>query len=357
MFEQTPLISIILPIYNVEQYLDDCLNSICTQNYQNLEIILVDDGATDSSPEKCDQWGKKDPRIRVIHKENGGVCSARNAGLDIASGAYITFVDPDDYICPNLYREALPYLANYDMIAFHHYQLGDDYKMEVKTILQGVDNHDDMVKINYPKMLGFSAADIKNWNRGRDIYENRSLGMVWQFIFKTEVIQKNHIRFKESLNFQEDDIFTMECMVCSNRLKVIEKAYYCYVQHPDSITYTITNEQVLEKKIHLLEYKNEIRREVAQRDKIDILDTYAGSNVLSALQIATMCAKNNWGYSVLKHYLELPAVKESISLLPIEFQNIKFNAALFLLKCHAYWMVYIIVKGLYLLHINFGLSE
>lgn len=99
-----PLISVIVPVYNVEDYLDRCVHSITRQTYKNLEIILVDDGSTDSSGEKCDVWTKKDNRIRVIHKENGGLSDARNAGLDIVSGEYIGFVDSDDYLNKNMYQ-------------------------------------------------------------------------------------------------------------------------------------------------------------------------------------------------------------------------------------------------------------
>ena len=95
-------ISVIVPVYNVEKYLDKCVESIVNQTYKNLEIILVDDGSTDSCPEICDEWAKKDNRIKVIHKPNGGLSSARNAGMDSMTGSYIQFVDSDDYIKSNM---------------------------------------------------------------------------------------------------------------------------------------------------------------------------------------------------------------------------------------------------------------
>lgn len=101
------LISVIVPIYKVEQYLDDCVQSIVNQTYQNLEIILVDDGSPDGCPELCDEWAKKDSRIRVIHQECRGVSAARNAGLEIARGNYIGFVDSDDYIANDMYERLL----------------------------------------------------------------------------------------------------------------------------------------------------------------------------------------------------------------------------------------------------------
>lgn len=99
------LISVIVPVYKVEKYLDKCIQSIVEQTYQNLEIILVDDGSPDICPGICDEWGMKDSRIKVIHKENGGLSSARNAGMAVAKGEYIGFVDSDDYIENNMYEK------------------------------------------------------------------------------------------------------------------------------------------------------------------------------------------------------------------------------------------------------------
>ncbi|MBQ8615735.1 MAG: glycosyltransferase, partial [Clostridia bacterium] len=100
-------ISIILPVYNVENYLDKCLTSLVNQTYQNLEIILVNDGSPDNSGEVCENWAKKDSRIKVLHKANGGVSSARNFGLDNATGDFIGFIDPDDFVELDMYEKLL----------------------------------------------------------------------------------------------------------------------------------------------------------------------------------------------------------------------------------------------------------
>ncbi len=96
--DMTSLVSVIVPVYKVEEYLEQCVTSILEQSYQNLEIILVDDGSPDRCPQMCDQWAARDPRIKVIHKENGGLSDARNAGLEVASGRYVAFVDSDDTV-------------------------------------------------------------------------------------------------------------------------------------------------------------------------------------------------------------------------------------------------------------------
>ena len=101
---ENEIISVIIPIYNVEKYLDKCIRSVVEQTYKNLEIILVDDGSPDQCGTICDKWAEKDKRIRVIHKTNGGLSDARNAGLDAAAGAFIGFVDSDDYIHTQMYQ-------------------------------------------------------------------------------------------------------------------------------------------------------------------------------------------------------------------------------------------------------------
>ena len=103
MYKQEQLLTVIIPVYNVEKYINKCLESIINQTYKNLEIILVDDGSTDNSSYLCDEWQKKDSRITVIHKKNGGLSDARNAGLQIAKGELITFVDSDDYVMLDTY--------------------------------------------------------------------------------------------------------------------------------------------------------------------------------------------------------------------------------------------------------------
>ena len=112
------LISVIIPVYNTEAYLDRCLQSIINQTYTCLDIILVDDGSSDRCPFLCDIWSEKDKRIRVIHKENGGLSDARNAAIDIAKGDYITFVDSDDWISPNTYAPLIEQIGDNDILEY-----------------------------------------------------------------------------------------------------------------------------------------------------------------------------------------------------------------------------------------------
>ena len=104
------ILSVIIPVYNVEKYLRKCVDSVLAQDIADMEVILIDDGSPDNSGAICDEYAEKDTRVKVIHKENGGAATARNVGLDIARGKYITFVDSDDYLLPNTYRPNLDYM-------------------------------------------------------------------------------------------------------------------------------------------------------------------------------------------------------------------------------------------------------
>lgn len=127
------LLSIIVPVYNVKPYLKDCVESIINQTYKNLQILLVDDGSTDGSQDICDEYARKDSRIVVIHKENGGLSTARNEGMDRAEGEYIAFVDSDDWLEPNMYDAMITQLEKYDadLVACSFFECKGDEKKAV----------------------------------------------------------------------------------------------------------------------------------------------------------------------------------------------------------------------------------
>ena len=122
------LISVIVPVYNIEEYLPQCIDSIINQSYGELEIILVDDGSTDSGGNICDRYARMDSRIKVIHKENGGLVSARKAGVNRAAGEYVTFVDGDDWIEQDAYQKLIDSGQGADIIAFACYEEYGDYQ-------------------------------------------------------------------------------------------------------------------------------------------------------------------------------------------------------------------------------------
>jgi glycosyltransferase involved in cell wall biosynthesis len=187
--EQLPLLSVIVPVYNVEKFLEECVYSILQQEFEDFEILLVDDGSTDSSSRLCDEFAVKDERIRVFHKTNGGQSSARNLALDEAKGKYITFVDSDDYISKDFYAPNIKVLEESDV---------DVIKMPYATFgLKNVDypNQSKMIKAKDDLFRFLITTDSYLWNRiyKRSIFDALKfpVGMILEDVFITPEIIKN----------------------------------------------------------------------------------------------------------------------------------------------------------------------
>ena len=199
------LISVIVPVYNVEKYLDRCVESIVSQTYKNLEIILIDDGSPDNCPQMCDDWAKKDSRIKVIHKENGGVSSARNCGLDEAKGEYISFVDSDDVIHSQFYEIMAKNIGDADIIYC-------EYK-------------------NFTNEISFDEADNFEIevNKRNDVFLNPkfSFYIVWNKLIKKNLL--NNLRFDTELKNAEDTWFAFKLLSNCNKVVYIKTPLYGYL--------------------------------------------------------------------------------------------------------------------------------
>ena len=210
------LISVIVPVYNVEPYVAKCIESIQNQSYQYLEIILVDDGSTDDSGDICDQYASYDDRIKVIHQENAGLSAARNTGIDIANGDYIAFVDSDDYIGLTVYEDMLHLLKdnNLDIIEF------TAFRDKNGTIIEGCNdgqleifNKDDALK------LAMHDCFVAAWSK---LYKRSAIG---------------DVRFPVGRKF-EDSATSYLYVANANRVGHINRCYYYYRLNPNSITQT-----------------------------------------------------------------------------------------------------------------------
>lgn len=213
---KSPLISIIVPIYKVEPYLNTCVQSIVDQTYTNLEIILVDDGSPDNCPAMCDAWVEKDSRIRVIHKENGGLSDARNAGLAIATGQLISFVDSDDRIEPDFIREL--YTAM-ERTGADIAECGVAYVDEAGAILKHR-------PVSPATELGRMAA-LERLVREDGVYQT-----VWNKLYRREVL--DGIPFEKG-KYHEDDFWTYQIFDRIEKLALVEKPLYNYLQRGGSI--------------------------------------------------------------------------------------------------------------------------
>lgn len=207
-------ISIIIPIYKVEEFLDDCVQSVVGQTYRNIEIILVDDGSPDNCPAMCDAWAEKDNRIRVIHKSNGGLSDARNAGLDMATGDYISFVDSDDWILPMMYEKMLFVMQkeNADICACNIRSCYPDH--------EEVWGCNEYLSGNSEQILDMLYSDTK--------YPVSA----WNKLYKRECWKD--LRFPVG-KICEDAFTTYQLVHNAERIVQIPKDYYCYRIRPQSI--------------------------------------------------------------------------------------------------------------------------
>ena len=214
------LVSIIVPIYNVEKYLDRCIQSVLNQSYENLEIILVDDGSPDRSSEICDEYRKSDQRIIVVHKENGGLSDARNAGLILAKGKYIIFLDSDDYIEHTMVEDAVTVLEknDSDIVIWGYYADfvdEDENLISSKTINPSISG-------NYLKS-DFYEVTITNEIIG-------ILGYAWNKMYKKSLLLNNDFKFTKGLSLIEDIEFNGPVLTSAERITFIEKPYVHYMQ-------------------------------------------------------------------------------------------------------------------------------
>lgn len=219
------LVSIIVPVYKVEQYIERCIDSILKQTYSNLEIILVDDGSPDSSGEICDNYALLDSRIHVIHKTNGGLSDARNHGIDYATGDYMLFVDSDDFIELNAVEKLLDFAIDKDLDigcadAYRVTQIGDN--IEQSILISG--NNPNQVLSGEEYLV--NAIDNKKYSVA-----------VWTKIYRSRLIKENHVYFKKGL-YHEDEKWTPEVMLKANRVAYMNYPFYYYMIRKNSITQT-----------------------------------------------------------------------------------------------------------------------
>ena len=217
-----PLISIIIPVYNVEKYLCKCLDSVLAQTYHNIQVILVDDGSTDRCPEICDEYKEKDNRVYVIHKKNGGISETRNAGLDIVNGQYIAFVDSDDsisqYMIERLYNALKESNADISVCGVE-----DEYEDVQKDVLTSEFYVNKKTVISGERATEYILEDIV------------IVSHVWDKLYKTELF--SGIRFPVGRRF-EDMYVTHEVINRANTVVLIPDKLYTYLHRSTSISYT-----------------------------------------------------------------------------------------------------------------------
>lgn len=272
------LISIIVPVYNVELYLRDCIDSIINQTYTSIEIILVDDGSTDNSGRICDEYAKKYIKIKVIHQANRGLTVVRKVGVQMSSGRYVGFVDGDDWIDPSMYEVLYKYVKqkNVDIVTssgYREYQWGQGNKKLEDTVADGIYNlsGEDSYILDYIFSSSFSEKPHLN-------------GAVWNKLFKREIINKVLNSMDEHVHgFMDDNVCVVGAVINSNSIYVTHECLYHHREHPEAFSYTKKPNGLmqvnyaylsLKKIIEDTGYKNKLYKALCEHTSMRILQAY-----------------------------------------------------------------------------------
>ena len=250
MSQEKALISIIIPVYKVEKYLEKCIQSVINQTYENLQIILVDDGSPDNCGKICDEYAKKDHRIEVIHKSNGGLSDARNKGLEIAKGEYIGFVDSDDYIEADMYEVLYNLLKQYNAdVSICNFYTVSQGKIAIKNADNGINEYN---RIEILKEI-LSDRNIQSY--------------AWNKLYKKELFDE----IKYPIGKKYEDIgTTFYLLEKCNKVVVTGKSEYYYINRQDSIVNNVTESTItdyIELIMQRYDYIEENIRELSSYNK------------------------------------------------------------------------------------------
>lgn len=224
------LISIVVPVYNVERYLEDCLESLLRQTYQNIEIILVNDGSTDGSGGICRKYAQKDPRIVLVEQENAGLSAARNSGLKVAQGEFVLFVDSDDLIPADICRIAAEKAENYDVVIFDHFLFADPADIPAETVFCG-------------SVMELTDRPIEEWLRAMLVVPGEIAGVRLNAtsacgkLYRMSFLKDYGLVFTPGLYFVEDQIFNLQVYLHSPRIAHCAAVAYYYRYNNASIVH------------------------------------------------------------------------------------------------------------------------
>ena len=319
-----PLISIIIPVYKVEKYLKRCVDSVIKQTYKNLEIILIDDGSPDNCPKICDDYSKKDKRIEVIHKKNGGVSAARNKGLKLSNGDYIVFVDSDDWLEYNFVEEMLTNLRKnkVDYIVCGYNRVYDDKK----EIINGNMNKELIPSSNYLIKL----LNVQN-----------GYGFVHMKMINKKALQ--NVIFNEKLIVGEDALFNIE--VCKNieNVLIYNRPLYNYFFNSNSVVRKYDDNYCNNYLESMKLMKNYIMNNYKDKEIINNLYNYIAYHIL--LICVNYCFhpdNHKKGKQLLKETCNMDLFKEAIKNSNYNDLSITRKISLFSLKHKLYTIMAII---------------
>lgn len=287
----TPLVTVVVPIYNVEKHLKRCVDSILNQTYRNLEVILVDDGSPDNCPQICDEYAKRDNRVKVIHKANAGLGMARNTGIDNATGEYICFFDSDDYVDADTVKECceLAEKENADLVCFGHSEETANGKVifnRIPTTSKDVFENEEVRGSLIPMTLSHNAATGEDWNLSLS---------AWCELYSMRVIKEHNWRFVSEREIISEDIYSvLEFYSYAKKVAFIKKPFYHYIANPCSLTQSYRSDRY--DKLKLLAGKLEkLSGQMGMKDALEqrVFTIFLGLSI-GALKQIVVSPLNFW---------------------------------------------------------------
>ncbi len=250
-------ISVIIPVYNVEKFLKQCVDSVLNQTYKNIEVILVDDGSYDNCPKLCDNYAKKDSRIKVIHKQNGGLSSARNTGVKYVTGDYIMYVDSDDWIdndtCENAIIKAIQ--TDSDVVIWPYIREYADNSLPKRIFDKNeiIFNEEDVKNKIHRRLFGLVNEELSSPENADSIVT------VWGKLYRAELIKNNEIKFVDTklIGTNEDALFNIEIFKNVKKAIFINKYFYHYRKDNVSSFTTLYKEKLFSQWQHLFDIMKE----------------------------------------------------------------------------------------------------
>lgn len=319
-----PKVSIIVPVYKVEPYLKRCVDSLTNQTLRDIEIILVDDGSPDNCPQMCDEFAKQDSRIKVIHKINGGQGSARNAGIRVAAGDYIGFVDSDDSAEPDMYEKLYDCAVKTDVdfaMADYYRVCADERIPKTLDIRAGLYSKSDIQNEIFPMLIMREAVDFG------------PLLSVCNCLYKTEFLRDNNLYFDEEIKVAEDCIYSAILGYRARSFYYLKGAYvYNYMVNAGSTSrsYKPALWNIYCKMNEKLRNFFENRPDFDFSRQLDIHIFYFACSVFSQLRYSDLSFKEK--YAVRKEVLSSPVFRNTAKTFRLPNVNFKFKTLLWLMK-------------------------
>lgn len=324
------LISVIIPVYNVEKYVSKCITSVISQTYTNLEILLIDDGSTDGSGTICDSYIQKDKRVKVIHKENGGLSSARNCGLAHATGEYIAFIDSDDYVKPNFIE------------TLHKRLVTDNSDIAVCNFDRTDENGNIISEFS---LITPSEKKVLNQKEFWESFHDHSAVNIvaWNKLYKKTIFDS--VRYFEG-HIHEDVFIIPEIIERTEKISFVVESLYCYLKRSDSIVGKVKNEHILDIDKFLAELT--LSEYFDKHNYIEFLSHHLLNNIID---ISTDTSNIKL---TKKQKLEIKKIQKKISVLYVKHQTdfskkglkARSYMTLFCFNIRLFYIVYSILQAI-----------